>query len=417
MKWLKNLLKKPEIKTKQTKKLKFDKIEHFLTEETKEKKIDLNLKVKEFREVFIHYLEKLNNNYKELENSKFDPVILEDKRDISNIVETSRRNYCYNSEKLFVVSLESLKKEDSPRRIKSIVSEVFNKLNKFPRDVQILLNPFQKQMKKISSDLKKLKNKLDEYDSFLNKEYSLIQKEKKVNELVKKIKESRADKKQKEIKKEEIEKEVKRLKKKIKANNSRILEIQNSDEAKEITKLEKQQILFEKQIGDIISDTIYSVNSVSRQIREYLYISDKKEKLKIKNFLENPESLLRGDQEFFEKIIRAVKKNLKDIESDERKRKKFLEIEKNVVDSLNKNMIEHKKISEKSDENIRKIKKLKQEINTEKEEQEIAKLNEQIQQLEKDKKELESKEINEKELLENLEAVLSDIFDKEIKIS
>ena len=416
MKWVKNLFKKPEVK--QTQKIKFGDIETFLLIETKEKKLELEPKLNQFKENFINYLELLNKDFDELENSEFDKIILEDKRDISNIVRTSRRNYCFNSKKLFVCALESLRKGKSPHEVGSTVSEIFNKLNKFSREAQILLTPFQNQMKKISFDLKKLKEELDRFESFLDLEYSLIQKEKKANEFLNKIKENKLNKEQKEIKKKELEKEIKKLKEGIEKQNSKILEIKNSADADELKNLEKQQILFGKQIEDIISNITYSVNSVNRQIREYLYIADKKEKSKIKDFLENPENLLRGDDQLFKKVIKDVKKNIKKIESDERKRRKFLEVENRVADSINKNIVENKRISEKSEENIRKIKKLKYGINTEKEEHEISKLSEQIQQLEKDKKELESGEVfDEKELLNNLEGVLSDISGKEIKLN
>ncbi len=419
MRWLKNLFKKTKVgqinKPKEKQIVSFDKISDFLEEETKEKKAEFDSKIKEFRSLFIDYLRRLNKEFTELETAKFDRIILEDKRDISNIIKTSRKNYCYNSKKMFVLALDSLQKESNPYQMKSIISELFDRLNKFSRDAQILLNPFQKQMKKISSDLKKLRKELDDFDLFLTGEYSLIQKEKKARELLTKITKYRLDNKQKEEKKKEIDENIEKLKKEIKEQNSKILKIQNSNEAREIRNLEKKQISLEKQIEDIISDTTYSVNSISRQIREYLYIANKEERAGIKAFLENPEILLGREQRFFEEIAKKVKNNIKKIESNERKRKKFLEIEKGVVLSLNKNKGEYKIISDRLRENIRKIKKLKQEITTEKEEQEIAKLREQIQHLEKNKKELESEEVNRKGLLGDLEKILSDISGKEIR--
>ncbi|MCD6274878.1 MAG: hypothetical protein J7J15_02535 [Candidatus Aenigmarchaeota archaeon] len=410
MRWLKNLFKKTKVR--QT--LKFDDVESFLAAQTKEKKLELESKVATFRERFINLLEELNNDFKELETSRFNRIILEDKRDISNIVETSRRNYCSNSEKLFVKTLKLLKRKCSASEINSVISEIFDKLNKFSRDAQILLIPFQKQMKKISSDLKTLKTTLEEYQSFLDNEYSIVQLEKKIKELLKKIKESKLNKEQIENKKKELDRKIKNLNKELERCKFKISEIQNSPEALELKKLEKQQILFDRQMENIIAKINNSVNSVSRQIRKYLYIANKKEKSKIKNFLENPENLLKEEPDFFGKVIDNVKNNIKKIEEDEKKIKKFLEMD--IVNSLNKYIAEYKKISDNSNENIRKIKKLRQKLSTEKEEMEIAKLNEQIQQMEEDKRKLNIGEVDETELLKDLEKILSDISGKEIKL-
>ena len=410
MGWLKNLFK-----TK--KKINFDEIEYFLSEETKDKKSEIESKVERFRENFINFFNLLIKDFDELACSEFEPVILEDKRDISNIVETSRKNYCLNSKKLLIRALESIKKKESPSEMNSIVLEFFNKLNKLSRDAQILLNPFEKQMKKISDDLKKIKNEIDKFETFLDSDYSIIQKENRAKELIDKIKKNRLNRKLKENKKKEIERQIKELEKEKEVQKSIILKIKNSAEAKKLKNLEKEQILLEKQIENIISETNYLVAMVSRQIRKYLYSNeiDKKEKLKIIDLLENPENLLKGDNKLFEKIIKDTKKNIKKIENDERKRKKFLEIEKNVMDSLNKNVEKYKEIGEKLKENIREIKRHK--IDTEKEELKISKLNEQIKELKKDKKQLESEEeFNEKEILKDLEEILSDISGKEIKL-
>ena len=410
MRWLKNLFKKTKVK--QT--LKFDNIEPFLAAQTKEKKLELESKVATFRENFINLLEELNNDFKELETSRFNRIILEDKRDISNIVETSRRNYCSNSEKLFIKTLKLLKRKCSASEINSAISEIFYKLNKFSRDAQILLIPFQKQMKKISSDLKTLKTTLEEYQSFLDNEYSIVQLEKKIKELLKKIKESKLNKEQIENKKKEIDRKIKNLNKEIERYKFKISEIQKSSEALELKKLEKQQILFDRQMENIIAKINNSVNSVSRQIRKYLYIANKKEKSKIQNFLENPENLLKEEPDLFGKVIENVKNNIKKIEEDEKKIKKFLEID--IVTSLNKYIAEYKKISDDSKENIKKIKKLRQKLSTEKEEMEIAKLNEQIQQMKEDKRKLNIEEVDETKLLKDLEKILSDISGKEIKL-
>jgi len=359
-------------------------------------------------------LEELNNDFKELETSRFNRIILEDKRDISNIVETSRRNYCSNSEKLFIKTLKLLKRKCSASEINSAISEIFYKLNKFSRDAQILLIPFQKQMKKISSDLKTLKTTLEEYQSFLDNEYSIVQLEKKIKELLKKIKESKLNKEQIENKKKEIDRKIKNLNKEIERYKFKISEIQKSPEALELKKLEKQQILFDRQMENIIAKINNSVNSVSRQIRKYLYIANKKEKSKIQNFLENPENLLKEEPDLFGKVIENVKNNIKKIEEDEKKIKKFLEMD--IVNSLNKYIAEYKKISDDSKENIKKIKKLRQKLSTEKEEMEIAKLNEQIQQMKEDKRKLNIEEVDETKLLKDLEKILSDISGKEIKL-
>ncbi|RLJ01302.1 MAG: hypothetical protein DRP10_04355, partial [Candidatus Aenigmatarchaeota archaeon] len=153
---------------------------------------------------------------------------MEDKRDISNIVETSRKNYCLNSKKLLIRALESIKKKESPSEMNSIVLEFFNKLNKLSRDAQILLNPFEKQMKKISNDLKKIKNEIDKFETFLDSDYSIIQKENRAKELIDKIKKNRLNRKLKENKKKEIERQIKELEKEKEVQKSVILKIKNS---------------------------------------------------------------------------------------------------------------------------------------------------------------------------------------------
>ncbi len=408
--------KKEEISTKD---LNFDEIGSFVDEEFRDKKQEL-LKVSEkFRKSLVNQLDSLEGLFKKLLDSDFEPVILQDKRDISNIVETSKKNYCSNSEKLIVRVVDSLNEKPSPFKIKSIVLETFNKLNNFSREALILLHPFGKDMKCIASGLKEFKKEIDNFESFLNSDYKLISDVEEAERIVYKINHLEENKIKSGKRKVELDKKTTELKKEMKTQNLKLSELVSSKESRNLAKLEKQQKEFELQSEKLMADATQLVSRVSRQIKGYIHNCkpDKEQIIKIENFLDNPELLLQKSN-FFVDVIENVKKDLDKIEPDEKKRKKFLSIEENIKDLIKETQIKHKEISNKLIENIAAIKELKPRLTTEKFEKNLKKLDENMNQLDEEKKNIKLESSGDVgELLNELEKVLSSISNKEIRIN
>ncbi|RLI99164.1 MAG: hypothetical protein DRP06_04110 [Candidatus Aenigmatarchaeota archaeon] len=177
--------KKKDKKT--IKDLNFDEISGFIEKEIGGRRQELMKESEKFRKSLINQFNLLKGLFRRLSDSDFEPVILQDKRDISNIVETSKKNYCSNSEKLIIRAINSLNEKPPIFKIKSIVLETFSKLNSFSREALILLQPFKKDMKCIASGLKEFKKEIDKFESFINSDYSLISKVDEVEKLVYKI--------------------------------------------------------------------------------------------------------------------------------------------------------------------------------------------------------------------------------------
>ncbi|MCK4730616.1 MAG: hypothetical protein KAT28_04820 [Candidatus Aenigmarchaeota archaeon] len=409
--------KKPQ--EKQIKNLNFDEIGGFIEDELGDKKQELMRESEKFRERLVNHLNFLETLFGKLLDSDFEPVILQDKRDISNIVETSKKNYCSNSEKLIVRAVNSLKEKPKILKIKSIVLETFNKLNKFSREALILLQPFEKDMKRIALGLKKFKKEIDKFESFINSDYSLISDVEEAESLVCKINHIEENKIKSGKKEIELEGELEKLKKEIKAQNLKISEIASSEETNKLAKLEKQQKEFESQTEKVITNITQLISNINRQIKGYIHTSkpDKKQIMKIEYFLDNPETLLQKS-DFFEEVVKNVKNNIDKIEPDEKKRKKFLSIEKNIKSLIKEVQTKHKEISGKLLENIGEIKKLKQKVITEEFEKNIEKLTEKKELLEEEKKNIKIEgEGVIKDLLNELEKVLASISNKEITIN
>ncbi len=399
--------------------LNFEEIDGFIKEESGDKKQELMKESRKFGESLINQLSLLESLFKKLSDSDFEPVILQDKRDISNIVKTSKKNYCSNSEKLIVRTVNSLNEKPTPFKIKSIISETFSKLNKFSREALVLLQPFEKDMKRIASKLKEFKKEIDKFESFINSDYSLISDAEEAERLVYKINHIEENKIKSGRKKIELDKRIKELKKEREVQSLKISEIASSEETRKIAKLEKQQKEFELQTEKIMIKVMQLISSISRQIKGYIHICkpDKKQIRKIEDFLDTPEILLQKS-DFFEEVVENIKKDIEKIEPDEKKRKKFLSIEKNIRDSIKEYQIKHKEISEDLLKNITVIKKLKQRVTTEEFEKNLEKLTEKMELLEEEKKNIKAEgEEDIGELLNELEKILSSISNKEIRIN
>ncbi len=404
---------------KSTKDLNFEEIGVFIEEELGDKKQELETKSEKFRKSLIYQLNSLEGIFKRLSDSDFEPVILQDKRDISNIVETSKKNYCSNSEKLIIRAVNSLDEKPQIFKIKSIVLETFNKLNSFSREALILLQPFEKDMKRIAQGLKEFKKEMDNFESFLNSDYSLISEVEEAERLVYKINSIEDNKIKSEKREKGLDEKIIKLKKEMKTHNLKISEVASSAESRNLAKLEKQQKEFELQAESVVGEVTQIVSGVSRQIKGYIHNCepDKKQIAKIEDFLDNPEILLQKS-DFFEETVENVKKHLDKVEPDEKKKKKFLSIEKNITDSIKESQIKHKEISKGLLENITTIKKLKPKLSTEEFEKNLEKLTEKLRQLEEEKKSIKSEEKGVVgELLNELEKVLSSISNKEIRIN
>ena len=405
---------------KQKVRIDFSEIKSFLREETEPKKLELERKIGKFRETFISHYHKLIECFDSFYHSNFERLILEDKRDISKIVETNRRNYCERSKKLLSRAIRSLDGEKSPEKIDSIVTETFNKLNSFSRETQILTLAFKKQIKEISDNLKKLKQEEDHFKFFLNSDYKIIQKENEVKELIEKIRKEKSDKRKKELQRIEIDKEIKKLKGRINLLDSEILKIKNSEQRAIIEELERDQKFLQSQKDELISELNNKVSEISRYIKKYLHQRklDKTTHTIIMNFLEKPERLLQYNSSVFEKTVQDVRSEIEKIEKDEKKRKKFLSVEDQLKTRLPAIKTNYQQISDKLSRNIAKIQELKSEISTEEQEKELNKLKERLQQLGEEREELEKEEkYDPKQIIKEIENLLSEISGKKVEIN
>ena len=414
--WFKILKKKEKIDIR---KIRFNEIKNFLDEEIRDKRERLELRANNFRKNFIKLLNTLIENFDELNLLKFEKIILEDKRDISNIVETSRKNYCNTSKKLILNTINFLERNKDPLVIKDKILETFNKLNKFSREAQFLLIPFKNQMRNISANIKKVKTTIDDFNSFLASEYQLIEDEKKVLAIIEKIEINRKYREKKKSQIKEIENQIKNLKNKIKEKENEILRIKNFQELKRINKLAKEQVSLINQRDKIVSELSNLVVCIERQIKLYFHSSNlnKTEKSKVMDYIRTPEKLLSSETKLFREILETIGKKLSKIEKDERKRKKFLEIKRKIFENFDKFVSIYKELSEKILKINREIEKLKPKINISKEEQKLRNLNEKLEQLEKEKAEIEEElKVDDSSLFKELELILSELSGKKIKI-
>jgi hypothetical protein len=399
--------------------IRFEDIEDFLKEETEEKKPKLEIKVDEFRKKFIKHFEDLNKSFDELSHSNFERLILEDKRDLSGVVETNRRTYCNKSRESILRAIVFLEKKQPASEMREVILKTFNRLNSFSREVLTLTVPFKKQIKNISVNLKKLKDEIDNFESFFNSEYFILQKEVEAKKLIEKIEKIVSKDRKKQIQKIEINKKINELEKEVKNKIYKFSKIKKSNEVKELAELEKKKKMLEKQQKKIISEIGNIVASVNRQIKRYVHNNklDKLEESRIISILENPEKILKNELYLFENVINSIKSNLEKIETDKKRRNKFLFVEKKIRSSLGSYVAKYKEASKLISEINNEIQELKSRINIEKYEKEIDGLVEKIEQLTKEKEESE-KDMNEdeKDLIKELEKILSEISGKKVEI-
>ena len=418
MYWLKNLFKKSEPEY-HTKKIRFDEIEDALSEKIDEIKPGLELKINEFRKNFITYFESTNGNFNELESAEFDSVILEDKRDISNIVDTSRKNCCSSSKRVLSNAVAILKSETTPLEMNSTVIDVFSKLNNLSKDAQIILNCFQSEMKNVSLNLKKIKEESDEFESFLNKDYFVLNIEKRAREQTELIKSKREREERKIVNRKDIKEKVAKFEKEAELMEKEIKKIKASEEALELFNLEKEKILLKNHLAETVLEMDELVNNVSRQIKKYLHSEEvsKEEKSQIEKLLDHPKNLFKEDCAVFEKILGEAKKKIKEVEADDKKRKKFLLGEKKIKTSLKKIISERNKLLKKKEDNLGKIKEFDVKESLEKMEEKIKKINSEINQLKEDEKKIEEEpDYNEGREMGKLENLMSKCFEMDVKI-
>lgn len=413
-----NLFKKPEKDEKIY--LNFNQIRGFIEQETEENKKKLNQGVDNFRSRLCEELEKLVKEVGNLSSAEFKPIILEDKRDISKIVETSRRNYCESSKKLIIRTINSLKKTKSPSEQNSLAIDAFNKMNGFSKDALILLRPFKENMMKIASILKEIKKITEEYEDFIKFDYLLIYKEKKILEIVLEIEKSNREREKmiKELKK--IEEKLDFLKKDIELKEFELSSTGKSDKSKKIESLKKRQIEIEKEIEAITNKATDLISGISRQIKGYLHLDkvDKNLKSKINIVLETPEKLFSTDFSSFKEVIDKTAKNINKAETDEKRIKKFLSTYKNAEEFLLELFKNYRKLTEEFEGNLKKITELEKEIDLDAQEKELKELKSQFDLLQETKAKLAMDvELDNSEKFRELEELLFDISKKGVKIN
>ena len=409
---------------KQQKKIRisFREIDAFLESETKCKKPKLQERVDEFKKKFIRHFKNLEEDFNGLYHANFEQLILEDKRDISKIVETSRKNYCSGSKKLLSNALWYLNNKESAESINNFVSETFNKMNSLSREAQILSTPFREQMKKISSDLKELREETDKYESFLNSDYQIILKEEEAKKLRDKILKKELEKRKSQLERIDAENKLKEFQGKKNKIGLELSKLKNSEKAKKLEKLKSEKVRLERQKNKILSEIKGLISGVSRQIKMYLHkhTVSKTEKTKLDQFLEHPSTLLQGESYLFEIVVRNTKKEIDKLEKDKKKRKKFLEIVQDIERVLENRKKRYREILKQISEKSADIERLTEEINIEEKKGELKRVKDNIRQLEKERRDLERSEKywndDKGELLSQLEKLLSEISGKKVKI-
>ncbi|MGC9310236.1 MAG: hypothetical protein ACP5E4_00765 [Candidatus Aenigmatarchaeota archaeon] len=318
-----------------TRKIGLDEVGEFLSERTAPRVGRFGTDFGAYKVRFLGIFNHLIDLFEKMEEREIDSIVLESKRDITDIIRTSRANYCQTSKKLLGDLIALLKIEEDPRKVLERMAAAFEKLNNISRQAQILISTFRDEMRQIASALKEFSGELSDFGGFVEREYGEVKKVGEARALADELLKILAAQKEAAELLKAAESEYSALAEEIDKIMGQRDAIIKSKEYMHYERLkeDKEELVPKKKriLGEIANE----ISGLSRYIKKYLHVGSglgKEEVETVKEILKYPKALVKN-LALFEKVLEKTKKNVSKIESDKKKQEKFKE---NYAQSVSK---------------------------------------------------------------------------------
>ena len=307
------------------KKIPLEDVEAYLSERTLLQVEEFNSGLEAQRKRFIALFNRLIDRFDFIDEREIQPIILENKRDITDIIKTSRSNYTQSSKKLLGDMLVHLRLEKDPEKLHERLTDTFNRLNSLSVQAQILLTAFKDEMRQISLSLKELSKNIEEFGEFLDRDYEAVKKIEVAKNSAKSLIEKREIHAKALERMGELDKEYKNILKELDIAVSQKDRLIKSKDYLHSERLKDELKELEREIKDLRSDFANTVFGISKILKKYLHTQTglkKAESAEIEKILKDP-LLALSDISGFESAINGAKKSLQKIEPDKKKQGKM----------------------------------------------------------------------------------------------
>lgn len=395
-------------------------VDRVILENSEKNVVDFKGQLADYKSRFTHRFSNLIQLFEKLEEAPVERIILENNRDVTDIVRTSRAHYCQSSKKLINDTIIRLKMQEDPEKLNEMVLNTFQKLNSLSKQAHVILATFREDMKEIAEELKRTYAEIESLDEVLKSDYERLKSGDEMRLIAKQLMSARNTQAKCSERLEDIEKDLKEAQKNLKTCMSERDELLKSKEYMhhERVKDELEDLILKKR--QVLREIEVQAGAAEKILQSYLHSSKDPDKGRAEialGIIKEPEQLI-AKFSVFESALKNAGKIYSKAEKGKKKKSKaqkphitILKILKEQIYDYEKLMAREQKIEkEKEKEDISKSKRQLDEI--------IEELEEKIRRLEKEKEEC-SQIISKKYLTEqmNLENFLSSLLEEKVRVA
>jgi hypothetical protein len=406
------------------KKVKLEEVDKIIDEKLERFGIDFDSKVQDYKSRFVKHFNSLEGQFDKLENAELERLVLENHRDVTDIIKTSRSHYVQSSRKLINDTIIYLNTEQDPEKLMGTVTNTFDKLNSFSKQAHIILVSFKVEMKPIAESLKMIYADIQSFDEVLKKDYAKIKEKEEMKNIAIKLISVRSSQKRANERINSVEKDLASVLKKKSALVSKRDEILKSSEYVHYERLKDELEDLKQKKAQLLRDIEVQASGAEKIVNAYIHEArdiDKTQSEIVMSMIREPGQLVTNFSAFEDalKNIGKISNNIEPKKKGKKKEKKAVKAPHLLVlRNIRELVTEYEKV-------ILKEERLSKETENSDSVSKLAEVNEKIDEFEMDQKRLmEEKEectntISKQFLLDQqrLENYLSELMDEKIRVS
>jgi len=266
--------KKDELVIKPTpgvKKVRLEDVDRLIDEKSERFSIDFDCEVGDYKSRFIKHFSSLEGHFDRLEKAEIERLVLENHRDVTDIIRTSRNHYVQSSRKLINDTLIYLRTEQDPEKLRNMVVSAFDKLNAFSRQAQIILMSFKSEIKPIAESLKLIYADIQSFDGVLKKDYSKIKEKEEMKNIAIRLISLRSSQKRANERLSDLEKELSSVLKKKSSLISQRDQILKSNEYMHYERLKDESEDVRQKKSQLLRDIEVQATGAEKIVNTYIH--------------------------------------------------------------------------------------------------------------------------------------------------
>jgi len=292
------------------KKVRLEDVEGIISKRSEGQVIDFNETAAKYKSRFIQHFGDLSELFDKLEKVEIQRIVLENHRDVTDIIRTSRNHYVQSSRKLLSDTITYLNSEEDPERIRDNVISAFDKLNSFSKQAQIILATFKSEMKLIAESLRMTYNDLQNFNDILEKDYEKIKEGEKMKDSATLLISVRSSQKRANERVADLDKDLHSVMKSLKTQVSKRDTILKSNEYMHYERLKDDSEESIAKMSQLLRDIGVQAEGAEKILNTYIHESrdiDKEQAENIKEMIKDPGQLV-SNFTLFEEALKKIGK-------------------------------------------------------------------------------------------------------------